>query len=171
MLASKAEARMSYQTRESIGAALGRIPLGLFVLTASHEDHRLGMLASWVQQVCFEPPMVCVAVAKGRSILPLLSESRHFALCQIAADDRIIQRKFAKEFEPGEDPFLGFELIHGSIRDLPILSGCSAFMECELSCHLDVEGDHDLFIGKVKAGHATDKDPHVHFRDNGFDYA
>ncbi|WP_428389653.1 flavin reductase family protein [Mucisphaera sp.] len=162
---------MTYATQESIGAALGRIPQGLFLLTAAHEDRRMGMLASWVQQVCFQPPMVCIAVAKGRSIMPLLSESRHFALCQIAAEDRIIQRKFSQEYEPTDDPFLGFEMIHATTPGLPILKASSAFLECELACHLDVEGDHDLFVGKVLAGHATQITPHVHFRENGFDYA
>ncbi|QDU71234.1 Diflavin flavoprotein A 1 [Mucisphaera calidilacus] len=129
------------------------------------------MLAAWVQQVCFDPPMVCVSVAKGRSIMPLLSESRHFGLCQIPEDDRLFQRKFSRNFEPGEDPFLGFELIHGTIHGLPLLAGCSAFMECELACHLDVEGDHDLFVGKVLSGRASDKAPFVHLRENGFEYA
>lgn len=157
--------------RDSISLALGKIPSGVYVLTARHEDRRMGMLASWVQQVCFEPPMVCVSVAKGRSIMPLLSESRHFGLCQVPEGDRLIQRKFSSTFEPGDDPFLGLELVPGTLHGLPLLSGCSAYLECELACHLDVEGDHDLFVGKVIAGHATEKAPHIHLRSSGFEYA
>jgi hypothetical protein len=48
--------------------ALGRIPSGLFILTARFEDQSTGMLASWVQQVSFDPPLVSVAVKKGRFV-------------------------------------------------------------------------------------------------------
>ena len=161
---------MDDSDRSSIGAALGGIPSGLYVLTAQHEDRRMGMLASWVQQVCFEPPMVCVAVEKGRPIMPLISESRQFAVCQLAADDRVLQRKFAHEADSGEDPFLGFELVQGTLSNLPILSGSLAYLECELACHMDVEGDHDLFVGQVHGGARHNGDPLVRIREDGFAY-
>lgn len=137
-------------------AALGCIPSGRFVLTAEHEDRRAGMLVHWVQQVCIEPSMVSVAVAKGKPIMPLISESRKFALCQIGEDDKRMQRKFAQDSEPGDDPFLGFELRPSKLGSVPIMSGALAYFECELSCHMDVEGDHDLFVGRV---HAAESEP------------
>jgi len=154
----------------SIAKALGAIPSGLFVLTASHEDRRTGMLASWVQQTCFNPPMVSVSIAKGRSILPLISESRHFGLCQLPATDRIIQRKFAGSTPYGEDPFLGFEMRHHTRTGVPILTGCLAFFECQVTCHMDVEGDHDLFVGAIIAGDYFGGEPMVRLRDNGMVY-
>ena len=27
-----------------------------------------------------------------------------------------------------------------------------AWLECQLSCHMDVEGDHDLFVGVICGG-------------------
>src|SRR5690554_6461350 len=109
---------MDEVTKQAIGAALGRIPSGLFILTAQYEDRRAGMLASWVQQVCFEPPMICVAVGKGRPIMPLISESRSFGLCQIADGERVMLRKFASGSELGEDPFLGFEMVQDTMTDV-----------------------------------------------------
>jgi flavin reductase (DIM6/NTAB) family NADH-FMN oxidoreductase RutF len=155
-------------TRRGIAGALGRVPSGLFVLTARHEDRRAGMLASWVQQVCFEPPMISVAVAKGRPLMPLISESRRFGLCQIAKGEKVILRKFAGGIDPGDDPFLGFDMIPNT--HVPILANVVGWMECELRCHMDVEGDHDLFVGLIKAGNFFEREPHVHLRDNGFKY-
>jgi len=155
---------------EKIGKALGQIPSGLFIMTASHDDRRTGMLASWVQQVCFKPPMVSVAVAKGRPIMPLLSESRQFGLCQLPVDDRLYLRKFAKGVDLSEDPFLSYDLIEDTVLGVPLLSGCAAYLECELTCHMDVEGDHDIFIGKVHAGDIQQGDPMVHLRDSGLSY-
>lgn len=161
---------MSNDTQSGIGAALGRIPGGLFILTARHEDRRTGLLASWVQQCCFEPPMVSVAVAKGRAIMPLISESRQFGLCQLGEDERIIQRKFRTPGDPQEDPFLGFELINPAATHLPILKGSLAYLECEVACHMDVDGDHDLFVGRVVAGRYLKGQPVVHLREDGFSY-
>lgn len=156
--------------QQGIATALGRIPSGLFIMTAAHEDRRTGMLASWVQQACFQPPMVTVAVSKGRPIMPLISESRQFGLCQLPENDRLFMRKFASGFDPGEDPFLGFELIEDAELGAPLLAGCIGYMECELACHMDVEGDHDLFVGKIIAGQSNGGQPHIHLRENGFSY-
>ena len=157
--------------RQDIGSALGPIPSGLFILTARHEDARTGMLSSWVQQVGFSPPMVSVAVAKGRPIMPLISASRRFGLCQISADDNVLLRKFAKGIDPNEDPFLGFELISETATGLPVPVHALAYLECNAISHLDVEGDHDLFIGSVIAGRCLDEGkPQVHIRKDGFKY-
>ncbi|MBI1336312.1 MAG: hypothetical protein GC164_05055 [Phycisphaera sp.] len=158
-------------------SALGKIPSGLFILTARHEDRRGGILVSWVQQTCFSPPMVSLAVAKGRPIMPLISESRRFGLCQLAENDKIILRKFASgggvsagSGEAGEDPFLGFELVNDTVMGLPILAKALGYLECELTCHIDVEGDHDLFVGTIRAGNFHEGKPHVHIRENGLKY-
>jgi flavin reductase (DIM6/NTAB) family NADH-FMN oxidoreductase RutF len=157
-------------TKRGIAAALGRIPSGLFILTAQHEDRRTGMLASWVQQMCFQPPMISVAVAKGRPIMPLISESRKFGICQIARGDRLFMRKFASGLNPCEDPFLGFEMVHDTAIGVPILANVLGYLECELCCHMDVEGDHDLFVGRVRSGNFLQGEPMVHLRENGFRY-
>ncbi|MEM9419996.1 MAG: flavin reductase family protein [Planctomycetota bacterium] len=142
-------------------SALGLVPSGKFVLTAQHEDRRAGMLVHWVQQVCAEPPMISVAVAKGKPIMPLISESRKFALCQLGESDRLMHRKFAQDSDLSDDPFLGFDLVPSKLGSVPIMSGSLAYFECELSCHMDVEGDHDLFVGQVHAAGSTDGTPRV----------
>ncbi|MEM1446993.1 MAG: flavin reductase family protein [Planctomycetota bacterium] len=141
--------------------ALGCVPSGKFVLTAQHEDRRAGMLVHWVQQVCIEPAMVSVAVAKGKPIMPLISESRKFALCQLGEDDRLMQRKFAQDSDLSDDPFLGFDLRPSVQGGVPIMAGSLAYFECELSCHMDVEGDHDIFVGRIHAAESGDGTPLV----------
>ncbi len=171
MSKNKDEQQLKPANRQSVFDALSQIPSGLFILTAAYEDKRLGMLASWVQQVGFEPPTICVAVAKGRSIMPLISESHHFGLCQIATNDRILPRKFSASIEPGDDPFLGYNLLEGQLPGLPILANAHAFLECELACHMDVESDHDLFVGRVVNGRILGTgQPLMRLRDSGESY-
>jgi len=156
--------------RQAIGQALGRIPSGLFILTAQHEERRTGILASWVQQAGFDPPTVSVAVAKGRPIMPLISESRRFGLCQLAEGERIIRRKFSGTGDAGEDPFLGLDMLRDTVLDVPILSLAMAYLECEVVCHVDVEGDHDMFIGAVRGGRYLRGEPLIYVRKDGFKY-
>lgn len=153
---------MSRDVKAGIPRALARIPSGMFVLTAEHEDRRLGTLVSLVQRVCELPPMVSVAVPKGEPIMPLISESRHFGLCQIPADDRVMRRKFAHDAPHADDPFLGLEMSGGLLPRVPVLASSLSYMECELMRHMDVEGDHDLFIGVIKAAGGRDGDPFLH---------
>ncbi len=156
--------------QRGIGSALGRIPSGVFIVTARHEDRRTGMMASWVQQLCFEPPMVSLAVAKGRPIMPLISESRRFGVCQLPEGEKVITRKFEAGIVPGDDPFLGFEMLNDCECGVPILANVLAYVVCDLTCHMDVEGDHDLFIGTVTAGDYIAGEPQIRLRDSGFTY-
>src|SRR3954470_14756244 len=55
------------ELQKSVGAVLGRTPSGLFVISAADADGReTAMLASWVQQASFSPPMVTVALNRKR---------------------------------------------------------------------------------------------------------
>ena len=151
-----------------LAAALSWIPAGLFVLTARHEERRAALVTSLVQRVCDQPPMIGLAIAKGTPIMPLISESRQFGLCQLGEGDKLLLRKFRGELDPTDDPFLGFELRPSKLPGLPLLAHCFAQFECELACHLDVEGDHDLFVGTVRAGYSRGEgQPWVYMGEDG----
>ena len=51
------------KNKKEVGKALGRIPSGLFIVTAKYEDQEDAVLASWVNQSSFEPPEVTIALA------------------------------------------------------------------------------------------------------------
>ena len=48
-------------TASHIASVLGRLPSGLFILTARRGADETGMLASWIMQAGFDPPMITVA--------------------------------------------------------------------------------------------------------------
>jgi len=175
MRATNPHPELDPEIRKTVGEAMGRLPSGLFVLTAAQDDSRMGIIVSFVQQACLNPPMVTVAIAKGRPIMPLISESRQFGLCQLAENDRLMVKKFAKFNDAAvtEDPFLGFEMMSGGVlAKLPILKNTLAYLECELVSHMDIEGDHDLFVGAVRGGalRQAKTPPHIRLRDSGQDY-
>ena len=79
-------------------------------------------------------------------------------------------RKFSRRSEADEDPFLGFDLVGGARLDVPLLANTLAYFECGVVCHMDVEGDHDLFVGQIKSAGCSNGKPYIHLRDNGFEY-
>ena len=55
--------------------ALRSIPNATYVLTCCHDQFRDGIITKWVQQCSTEPPMVVVAISKGRPIEPMLRDA------------------------------------------------------------------------------------------------
>lgn len=160
------------QLRNTVGKALGRIPSGVFVLSASDSNGRAaGMLASWAQQASFDPPAVCVAVAKDRPIGGMIRASRRLALSVLGDGDADLMRRFARPRPPGEDDgFAGVETL-AAPSGLPVLARALAWLDCDLLHALDFGGDHDLFVARATAGQLLRPgDSFTHVRGNGFHY-
>ena len=129
--------------------ALSRIPAGMFIMTSAHEDARSGVLVRWVQQCSSAPPMVLVAVHKGQPIEPLIRDSRTFALCQVDSSDLFLRRKFQTPPDNGEDPFIALDMTV-STCGAPIIERAAAFLDCELTRHIDIDSDFEIYIGIVR---------------------
>ncbi|HEX9594259.1 MAG TPA: flavin reductase family protein [bacterium] len=155
---------------ESIGKAIGRIPSGLFIVTVrSPQGEETAFLASWVQQVAFEPPLVSVAIKKGRPAEELLGDAGSFAVNVIGQDNKGLIGRYAKGIAPGIAPFTD-EAVQRAATGAAILPQAAAYLDCRLHTRTDL-GDHVLCIGEVVAGDVLAGDePMVHLRRSGFDY-
>ena len=134
-----------------LARAVGQIPCGRFILTAAFKDARMGVLVDWVQQCSTAPPMVVAAVGTGLPVVPLIRDSHSFALCQIRADDRLLERKFARTAEHDDDPFDTLATTSAPSGS-PILRRALSFLDCEVVRHIDLETDFGLYVGRVRAG-------------------
>lgn len=156
-------------TPDALAAALGRLPSGLFVLTARHGDRETGMLASWVQQCSFRPPRVTVAVGSARYVLGWLADGAPFVLNVIPEGEKALVAHFGKGFEPGAPAFDGLEVSRERGAP-PVLLAAHAYLVCRVVSRVDA-GDHTLVIGEVTAGAVlSDGRPSVHVRKNGLRY-
>ena len=61
-------------------SAFGHMTYGIYVLTARFENTINGMIASWVSQVSYDPPLIMVAVHSNRYSHHLLEKGHAFAL-------------------------------------------------------------------------------------------
>ena len=153
-----------------LGQALGRVPSGLYILTARHDGRATGLLASWVMQAGFDPPMVTVAINSQRYVADWVSASGRFALNQIAAGGKPLVRHFGRGFPPDAPAFAGLEL-RAEGRGGPILASALAFLDAEVVGEI-ASADHRIFLARVVGGAVFEpaSEPMVHVRNNGFHY-
>lgn len=152
--------------------ALGRIPSGLFIMTARLDDRSTGMLASWVQQVGFEPPMVVVAVKKGRFVTSWLERHPYFCLNQLGQGQKEFLKHFGAGFEPDAQAFAGVDVAETENHRGIVLRKAMSYLECHLAHVFATGGDHDLIVARVIGGGMLDTslEPTVHLRKSGLHY-
>jgi flavin reductase (DIM6/NTAB) family NADH-FMN oxidoreductase RutF len=152
---------------KSFDPALGRVPSGIFILTIGTGSRSTGMLASWVMQAGFEPPMISVAVKRGRYVCDWLAEGQPFVLNLVGEGQTNFLRHFRKGFEPGTPAFEGLAISHCP-RGVPILKDAIGHLECEPAGHVD-SGDHRIFLARIARGRLVDANakPMVHVRKSG----
>jgi flavin reductase (DIM6/NTAB) family NADH-FMN oxidoreductase RutF len=148
---------------------LGQVPSGLFILTARHGDLETGMLASWVMQAGFEPPMLSVCIRQGRYIAEWLSAGAPFAVHVLSSVNKNLLSHFGRGFDPGQPAFAGLEILRTE-SGLPILNGTLGYLECQSRQYLD-SADHRIFLAEIVAGQKhADLGPLVHIRKSGLRY-
>lgn len=125
--------------------ALSRITCGLYVLTTSYKEGINGMIASWVSQVSYEPPLVMIAVHPNRYSHYLVEQSGYFALNVLTKDQSHLVPRFK-----GPDPATKFSSIawRKGLTDCPIITDCAASLEFKVATTYR-PGNHTLFIGEL----------------------
>jgi flavin reductase (DIM6/NTAB) family NADH-FMN oxidoreductase RutF len=125
--------------------AFGKMTYGIYVLTSCHQQEINGMIASWVSQVSYEPPLIMAAVHSQRYSHQLIEKGGSFALHVLAKS----QKNFLSRFK-GKIPQAKFSALNWAAGQsgCPILKDCLAYLECELKTHYR-PGNHTLFIGEV----------------------
>jgi flavin reductase (DIM6/NTAB) family NADH-FMN oxidoreductase RutF len=155
--------------QRQLAAALGRVPSGLFILTVRRGEVEIGMLASWVQQCSFEPPLLSLAIKRGRDVLDWLTEGSRFTLNILDSTETDMIVHFGKGFALGEPAFTGLD-VERPEGAAPVLSEALAYLECRVQGRCPT-GDHDLLIAEVVRGRVLGQgQPLVHIRKSGFHY-
>lgn len=168
------DSALTDEQHEAIAPILGKTPSGVFILTASDgEGHETGMLASWVQQASFEPPILSVAVNSKRYVKDWLLKSPRAGLSLVGkASSGPFFKKYGKGFDPGEPAFEGVEVTRGT-TGVPLLTGSIGALEGRIVSHHEA-GDHVIFFLQIENGVAGSRfdseEPYVHIRKNGFNY-
>jgi flavin reductase (DIM6/NTAB) family NADH-FMN oxidoreductase RutF len=155
---------------DDLAAALGRVPSGLYIVTAVHRRRRLGMVASWVMQAGFEPPLVTVALQNDRPIVDALETGAECVLNILPTGAKKVLVRFGNldEDEDG-DPFDGLPLLDA--EGPPILADAHAYLRGRQKSVMGA-GDHRIHLIAVEAGKVLHpgEQPMVHVRRSGMNY-
>lgn len=157
------------ERNRQLAAALGRVPSGLFVVTARHGEDETGMLASWVQQCSFVPPAISIALRRDRPLASWLTEGARFTINILDDTQTDMIAHFGRGFEPGKPAFTGLEVDRPQGAG-PVLTDALAYLDCRVTGRYPA-GDHDLLVGEVLDGKLLGTgQPMVHVRKSGLHY-
>lgn len=153
---------------ERIGAALGKIPSGVFIATSSQDGEEIGMLASFVEQAGFNPPTITVAIGLDRRLNQAVEESNMIGINILAEEDARLMKPFNQQ--DNRSPFDSLEL-EDNEYELPQLSDALGFLACKIVGKIE-GGDHIIYAAEVIDGVLNDpsRSPMVRVRKNGFHY-
>lgn len=127
-------------------STFGQMTYGIYILTSKYKADINGMVASWVTQVSYEPPLILVSVHPNRYSHDLILKGGAFGLHILD----ISQKDMLKRFK-GPDNNQKFIDIAWEAKKtgVPILRNCLAWFDCKVTDHT-TPGNHSLFIGEVE---------------------
>ena len=124
---------------------MAHMTYGIYVLTTRFEETINGMIASWVSQISYDPPLFMVAIHPNRYSHELLAQSGFFALHIISREHKHLLTRF--KGPAAKEKFEAIAWEYG-VTGCPILQDCIGCLECRVTQSL-VPGNHTLFIGEV----------------------
>jgi flavin reductase (DIM6/NTAB) family NADH-FMN oxidoreductase RutF len=153
----------------TLAAAVGKIPSGLFIVTAALQDRKEGYLGSWIQQVSFSPLMIQIAIRPGRPCYDLIKSQGRFCVNIVGQKNGGIMKPFWNPDATG-DPFVGLEW-SATPRGNIIFPTALAALECEVRS-ASAPGDHELIFAEVVEGHILQPEDKslTHVRRSGLGY-
>ena len=87
------------KNKKQVGKALGRVPSGLFIVTAKFQDKEDAVLASWINQCSFDPPEVTVSLGQMRNARLLIESSQAFIVNVLGKKSNDLMKHFFKSHE------------------------------------------------------------------------
>jgi flavin reductase (DIM6/NTAB) family NADH-FMN oxidoreductase RutF len=142
---------------------------GLFAVTARAGEGAHGMLANWITQISFEPPMLALALEHDSHMRQLLDMYGTFAVNVLETGQRELAGQLGKSFARHPDKFQAVDWQPGPITGSPILAAGLGWLECRIIDE-QTTGDHILYIAEVvEAGVRREGTP-LTLKETGFRY-
>jgi flavin reductase (DIM6/NTAB) family NADH-FMN oxidoreductase RutF/DNA-binding MarR family transcriptional regulator len=123
---------------------LGQFSTGVTIVTAEHDDQRVGVTANSFSSLSLDPPLILWSINRTSRAFPVFAEAKHFAISILADDQVDVSQRFASK---ETDKFATIAW-HAGENGAPMIDGSAARLECSTEILHD-GGDHVLIIGRV----------------------
>lgn len=128
---------------------MGRFPTGVTVVTTQHQGQVGGLTVNAFSSVSLNPPLVLVCVDLASQTLPLIRESKSFAVNMLTNQQEDLSRCFATRSSDRFEHFCNAKY-YKAVTGAPILDGILAFIDTRVVAEYP-GGDHVIFLGQVVA--------------------
>lgn len=118
-------------------------------MCTSLNGRRYATFVLGVQPASQAPPMLCISSRCGSVIDPVLRDSHVFSVFSLGPGERVLSKRMSEGVSiRGMDIFDGInvERLQGG---LPALASSPVALECEVVRHIDLEADHQLYVGRI----------------------
>jgi flavin reductase (DIM6/NTAB) family NADH-FMN oxidoreductase RutF len=127
---------------------LRHFPYGMYAVTVMSEGEDHGMLANWVMQAAFTPPMLVVALENDSKSLPMIRDARAFIVNVLAAGQRELAAQLGRSSRHQPYKLHTVPARPAPVTGAPILTEGLGWLECRLVATMP-SGDHTLVLGEV----------------------
>lgn len=138
-------------------AAMGLLPTGVTVVTASGPDGPAGATANAVCSLSIEPMLMLACLDRGSRTLLAVQASNHFGISVLHSGQEAVARAFATK-APVADKWAG--VAWSERGGIPAVEGSLAWVACELR-DVIAGGDHVIVTGEVRDLEAGEGNPLV----------
>jgi 3-hydroxy-9,10-secoandrosta-1,3,5(10)-triene-9,17-dione monooxygenase reductase component len=140
---------------------IGSFAAGVAIVTTHGDDGPAGLTTSAVSSLSLDPMLLLVCFDNGSRTLPIVRQSRRFAVNVLRAGQEDLARVFASK-RVGQEKFEA--VTHTVAHGVPVLDDALAWLACDLE-DLTPAGDHTIGIGRVtQMDSDPDGEPLVYFR-------
>ena len=156
---------MDKSTRDKI---LSKIPYGLYIIGAKTKEGPAAIIANWVGQVSFDPPLVSVSIERGSDMQTYIEDSNYFSVNLLPEGSTQLAKVYLKKSKPVAASVNGREISFGK-HGSPFLKDAMASLECKV-VNYSRTGDHVMFVGEVIDGVRHTDESILTLRETGLKY-
>ena len=139
--------------------AMSSLASGVAVVSARRPDGKpCGLAATAVASYSAHPPSLLVSVAHSSRCHSALTESEHFGVHILRADEVALAEVFAGK---GDDKFAGVDWRWD--QDVPEVQGTIAYLRCRRSANFE-HYDHTVLVGDIEGGRLEGGEPLLYAR-------
>lgn len=150
---------MSADEKAQVKPVLRKFSYGLFVVGSKKDDKVNGQAANTAFQITNDPAKIAVGINKNNLTWEYINASKVFSVNILCEQQIDIVKHFGFQSGRKVDKFKDIDFITAK-TGAPLLTDCSAWMECQVEQQLDV-GTHTIFVGQVIKGESLQNDPPI----------